>query len=191
VREGPERRLDHVARVLSGAGRDGAAQLLLAETLSELEAAQTDLAELSRGLHPRLLTEAGLRDALADLGRSAQLAVELDVAPGRIDPVVEAAAYFVCAEGLANVGKHAPGARARITVTPGDDRLTVVVSDDGPGGARLDRGSGLRGLADRVEALGGRFTVESPADKGTTLHARFPISSRADALPRMRGVDDA
>jgi signal transduction histidine kinase len=89
---------------------------------------------------------------------------------------VEAAAYFVCSEALANIGKYAEASRATVEVRQQDAQLQVSVRDDGIGGASLDKGSGLRGLADRVEALGGRLTVDSPPGKGTLLVAELPLS---------------
>jgi len=102
--------------------------------------------------------------------------VDLVVPETRFTPPVEAAAYFVCSEALANVGKYAAASRAAIEVSSIDGTLVVSVNDDGRGGAALDAGSGLRGLTDRVEALGGRLTVTSPPGGGTRLVAFLPLA---------------
>lgn len=177
VREEPERRLEQLERLLTGAQGDGADPTMLAEALAELGLARTELQELARGIHPRLLAERGLGHALSDLARRARVRLELRVSEERVSPAIEAAAYFVCSEAIANVGKHARAARATIRVERVADRLIVTVRDGGGGGATLDAGSGLRGLADRVEALGGSFTLESRPGEGTTLLAELPIDS--------------
>ena len=94
--------------------------------------------------------------------------------PARFAPAIEAAAYFVCAESLTNVAKHAGASQVRIGITQENGRLTVVVADDGTGGADPSRSSGLRGLSDRVEALGGRLAVDSPPGGGTRVMAELP-----------------
>ena len=174
VREGAASRLGRVEEVLAGAENDGADPAALASLLTELGAAGTELENFARGLRPRLLTEEGLAAALADLVRRGGVPVELDVAQTRLPPAIEAAAYFVCAEALANIGKHAPSPRAKIEVAQTRAGLIVTVTDDGEGGASFDAGSGLRGLADRIEALGGRFTLTSPPGEGTTVRAELP-----------------
>jgi signal transduction histidine kinase len=178
LREGAERRLGEVAVLLDepgdGAGANYAA--MLAETRAELGRAQAELREFARGIHPRILTEGGLAEALADLTSRAAVPVQLAVGEGRFPAPVEAAAYFACSEALANIGKYAQASRATIEVAPRDGALVVSVSDDGRGGASLDAGSGLRGLADRVEALGGQLRVESPVGEGTLLVAELPVT---------------
>jgi signal transduction histidine kinase len=104
--------------------------------------------------------------------------VKVSVACGRLTPQVEAAAYFVCSEGLANVAKYGAASRAAISVTPGPGTIVIVVSDDGVGGADPRMGSGLTGLADRVEALGGTFRVESTPGRGTRLAAEIPLDGQ-------------
>ena len=134
--------------------------------------------ELARGVHPALLTERRPR-------RRARVARDPRTAAGRdrrgaaaaLRAEVEAAAYFVASEGLANVVKHAGAGRATISARQRNGSLLVEVADDGVGGAGLDGGSGLRGLADRVEALGGALAVESPAGGGTRLQAEIPCAS--------------
>ena len=169
-----EARLAQLEQLLVGAAADGADPAMLAETLGELVAARTELAELAQGIHPRVLTEQGLSAALADLARRAPVAVALAVSDERLPAPLEAAAYFVCSEALANVAKHAGATSAAIEVARANGRLRVAVSDDGAGGADA-AGSGLRGLADRVEALGGGFAVESEPGRGTTVAADLPI----------------
>jgi signal transduction histidine kinase len=108
--------------------------------------------------------------------------VELGGLPARRLPsTVEVAAYFLCTEGIANVAKHAEADAVRIDMVDADDRLLVTVADDGRGGARLDGGSGLRGLADRVAALGGTLTVTSSGEGGTTLRAEIPLRATESA----------
>ena len=160
----------------TGAGASAGFVALLAETREELARAQAELVEFARGIHPRRLTEDGLPAALAELASRSGVPVELTVADGRFSEPIEAAAYFVCSEGLANVGKYAQASRAGIEVARRDGILAVAVHDDGRGGATLDAGSGLRGLADRVEALGGRLSVKSPPGGGTVLSAELPVS---------------
>lgn len=147
-----------------------------------IESAQTELAlaldeirELVRGLHPRLLSDRGLEPALAGLAERAVLPVELVETPSeRLPPAVEAAAYYLVAEALANAGKHSEATRVTVRVRTDGDATTVEVADDGVGGADAESGSGLRGLADRVAALGGELELESEPGRGTTLRARLP-----------------
>jgi PAS domain S-box-containing protein len=143
---------------------------------TELRRAVRELRELAAGIHPAVLTDHGLAAALEDLTADAALPVTLDVDERRVAADVEAAAYFVASEALTNVAKHADASQVtvRVRVSPGD-ALELVVSDDGRGGADPLRGTGLHGLADRVAALGGTFTVDSPPGEGTTVRATFPL----------------
>jgi signal transduction histidine kinase len=178
LREGAEHRLSEVA-VLLDDPTDGAPAgfvAMLDEARAELDRAQAELREFARGIHPRVLTEGGLAAALADLASRAVVPVELTVGDDRFPAPVEAAVYFVCSEALANIGKYAEASRAAIEVIPGDGALVVSITDDGRGGASLDKGSGLRGLADRVEAVGGRLSLRSPLGEGTVLSAELPLS---------------
>jgi PAS domain S-box-containing protein len=151
---------------------------LLSRAHSELEQALGELRELARGLHPAVLTDRGLGPALDALATRAPVPVEVVGAPGdRLPERVEAAAYYVVSEALTNVAKYARASVVRVAVEHPDGRLVVTVSDDGVGGADAGRGTGLRGLADRVEALGGRLDVSSPAGGGTTLRASLPCPS--------------
>src|SRR4051794_37834020 len=155
-----------------------AARDRLAGAAEELTLALQELRELARGLHPAVLTDHGLRAAVEMLADRAPLPVEIDEAPERRLPEpVEAAAYFLIAEALTNVAKYAHASAARISVAASDASVIVEVSDDGVGGADPATGSGLRGLADRVEALGGSLDVSSPDGDGTVLRAEIPLSS--------------
>ncbi len=146
---------------------------LLAEADAEVVGALEELRSLARGIHPPVLTDEGLGPALAALARRAPVQVELDVSPERWPERVEATAYFVASEALANVAKHAGATRATVAVSRTNGRVSVEVADDGIGGADAD-GAGLRGLRDRVEALDGRLEVESPALGGTRVTAAIP-----------------
>ena len=167
-----------------------AAAALLAESRNELAQALEDLRELARGIHPAVLTDRGLGPALESLVGRAPFPVELDVPVERLSPAVEAAAYYVVAEALTNVAKYAHASSAVVRVTQDDETLAVHVSDDGVGGADATSGSGLRGLADRVEALDGSLRIASPSGGGTTVHATIPLAGQsardagsADPLP--------
>jgi signal transduction histidine kinase len=146
----------------------------LRDVVRELDLAEAELQELAAGIHPALLTGQGLGPALAALAGRSPVPVRLSVVPGRLPAVMEAAAYFTCSEALANVAKYAHASGVTITVARGDRALRVVVTDDGTGGADLARGSGLVGLKDRAEALGGRLMVTSPAGAGTTIEVQIP-----------------
>jgi len=184
-----ERRLNHAADLhlaemraaLARAQRDAPpeAASALAAAVHELDEAVVEMHELARGIHPHTLIESGLAAALAELAVTAPVQVSVAVPEDRFAPSIEAAAYFVCAEALANVAKYAQSDRASVGIRREDGRLTVLVSDGGVGGADPARGSGLRGLADRVEALGGRLTVASPPAGGTTVLAEIPLEVAA------------
>ncbi|MEA2247219.1 MAG: hypothetical protein QOH46_1748 [Solirubrobacteraceae bacterium] len=171
LREGPERRLQTIADELSRV--DGPQAQRASEQLS---AAFEDLHELAAGLHPRILSEKGLAGAVRELAARTPLTVDVAASAGPHPQAVESVAYFVCAEGLSNVVKYAGAATAAIEIRERDGLLTVVVSDDGAGGADASRGTGLRGLADRVAALGGSLEVESPPGAGTRLAVELPVS---------------
>jgi signal transduction histidine kinase len=170
LRGGPERRLRDVADRLAALADPGVRRIA-----DELTGCRADLERFARGVHPRELTEHGLREALLALARQAPGTVDVDAAATRFARAHEAAAYFVCSEALANVAKYADGAAARVTVRTAGARLLVTVSDAGPGGADPARGSGLRGLGDRLDVLGGTLTVISPPGGGTSLHAELPV----------------
>jgi signal transduction histidine kinase len=154
-----------------------AAKSLLDEARASLSDALRELRELSQGIHPGILTERGLRAALEELAYGARLPLELDVGlPVRLPDHVEAAAYYVVSEALTNIAKHAEASAVRVRVKRTDGRAVVEVADDGIGGADGAQGTGLRGLADRVDALGGRLRVESPPGRGTVVHAEIPCA---------------
>jgi signal transduction histidine kinase len=179
LRGGAEHALGEVSSdlVALAAGRDGETAETLVALVTELDAARADLARFAQGVHPRTLTEDGLAGALGELASQAAVPVLLDVPQRRFPGPQEAAAYFVCSEGLANVAKYAEASSARIAVAALGPRLVVRVADDGVGGANPACGSGLRGLADRVEALGGTLSVMSPLGAGTRLEAELPIGA--------------
>ena len=179
LHEGAESRLAEVAETMRLAPLDGASDATEPGAYEliehELAAAGEELRELARGIHPRVLTERGLCPALAALAERSPIPVTVIAPSDRLPVAVEAAAYFVCSEALANVAKYSQAARVRCVVVVEDEWVTVTVADDGVGGADPDRGSGLRGLADRVEALGGRLTISSPAGDGTAVTAELPL----------------
>jgi PAS domain S-box-containing protein len=151
------------------------AQELLEASASELSLALEELRELARGLHPAILSDRGLGAALEALATRAPVPVDLgDVPAERLPPSVEAAAYYVVAESLTNVAKYAEARSAHVSVMRRDGIAIVEVKDDGVGGADATRGSGLRGLADRVEALQGRLVVTSEKGRGTRVRAEIP-----------------
>jgi signal transduction histidine kinase len=134
-----------------------------------------ELRELARGIHPALLSDRGLDPAVETLANRAPLPVEVEATLGeRVPEPVELAAYFVVSEALTNVVKYAQASQARVRLERANGRVLVEVADDGVGGAQPDRGSGLRGLADRISALGGRFEVDSAPGSGTTVRASIP-----------------
>jgi signal transduction histidine kinase len=142
----------------------------------QLRDALAELRELARGIHPAILTEAGLGPAIRALAREAPIPVTVRLAlPDAIPEPVAAAAYFVVAEALTNVAKYAEATSVDIEAAVDRDDLRVVVSDDGRGGAEPSRGSGLRGLNDRVAALDGRMQVRSPVGTGTSVAVRLPL----------------
>jgi signal transduction histidine kinase len=155
-----------------------AAEEMLSAVGEDLKLALEELRELARGLHPAVLTDRGLAPALHSLATRAPFQVKLaGVPPGRLPEAVEAAVYYVVAESLTNAAKHAGAAEAGVEMTTTDDRVTVEIRDNGSGGANLTGGSGIQGLADRVEALGGRFELQSPAGAGTVVRATLPLGN--------------
>jgi len=160
-----------------GGSTDPELEQILAEAVGELQAAVDDLRELARGVHPAILTEDGLAAALESLSSRTPVPVTVDACGDRLPPQVEATAYFVACEALANVVKHAGASHAAVTAVRRNGMLVIQVEDDGVGGAHADGGSGLRGLADRVEALGGRLVVVSPAGGGTRVVGEIPCAS--------------
>ena len=148
----------------------------LAAAREQLKHALDELRELARGIHPAILTDGGLAPALSALAHRATLPVEIDDVPDeRLPEPVEAAAYYLIAEAITNVAKHAHASHVSVSVLRDNGRVLVRVADDGVGGADPGAGSGLHGLADRVEALHGQLSVDSPSGGGTRLEARIPV----------------
>lgn len=177
LRLGAELRLDRVGELLAAARTTAGADTAAVQALeTELGDARRELREFAHGVHPAILTERGLVAALTFLAERAPLPVEIDGAVDRLPESVEVALYFVCSEALANVAKHARASRAAIELREERGRVILRVEDDGVGGAAPTEGSGLRGLADRVEALGGRLEVESEPGGGTRVTAELPVA---------------
>jgi signal transduction histidine kinase len=152
-----------------------AAKPILHEAREDLAIALQELRELSQGIHPSLLTERGLEAALGELPLRTPVPLELEFSiEERLPAQVEAAAYYVVSEALANVTKYAQATAVRVRVDRVDGKAVVEVADDGVGGADSSRGSGLSGLTDRVEALGGRLALVSPVGRGTIVRAEIP-----------------
>ena len=157
---------------------------MLDAAMSDLDGAMRELRELARGIHPAILTDHGLGSALEALAQRVPLPVEIASPPReRLPEPVEAAVYFVVAEALTNVTRYAHASHADVAVAVDNDEVDVQVTDDGIGGADPAKGSGLRGLADRVSALDGRLQVSSEPGRGTTVRARIPAGGQP-ALPR-------
>jgi signal transduction histidine kinase len=153
------------------------ARSTLATAREQLDGGLAELRDLARGIHPTVLTDRGLEPALTALVRRAPLPVELRTeVPDRLDPAIEAAAYFLVSEALTNVSKHAQANTVAVDVASTDGALVVTISDDGLGGADARRGSGLRGLVDRVDAVGGHLELSSERGQGTRLCARLPAN---------------
>jgi signal transduction histidine kinase len=181
LHDGAQQRLIALSLRLSLLDRRLAAE---PETREELAAARREVAlsleelrDVARGIHPAVLSGHGLAVAVESLAARAPLRVRLalDVV-GRLPERIEVAAYYVVSESLANIAKHAHAREARVSLEQQPGRLVVEVVDDGVGGADTERGSGLRGLADRVEALGGRLRVWTPLGGGTRVQAEIPCA---------------
>jgi signal transduction histidine kinase len=177
LHDGAQQRLLGIRLALRLArGKAGDAEQLLVEAEEELDGTLAELRALARGIHPAVLTDEGLAPALQTLARRSSVPVQIEAVPSeRLPAPVEAAAYFVASEALANVAKHAHARRVTIEIRCDDARLVIDVADDGLGGAD-STGSGLVGLRDRVEALDGTFRVESARGHGTRLHAEIPCA---------------
>jgi signal transduction histidine kinase len=181
IHDGPQQRLVRMAMDLGRAqrhldSRPEAAREALADAIAQTREALDELRALSRGIAPPVLADRGLREAITALAARSTVPVELDAGPlsGRLDPAAETAAYFVIAEALTNVAKHSHARRCAIGLRHGEGTLRVWVTDDGVGGAALDKGHGLRGLDDRLHAAGGRLLVTSPRGGPTTVTAELP-----------------
>jgi signal transduction histidine kinase len=182
LHDGAQQRLVALALELRSAQRKLGAEAephleaLLTSTADELQVAVEELRELAHGIHPGILTQGGLVPALEVLAARMPLPVRVDASVERLAPDVEATAYFVVSEALTNVVKHASASKATVRARRDDGLLVVEVEDDGDGGADAD-GSGLRGLADRLESQGGRLDVESAAGVGTRVIGEIPCAS--------------
>jgi signal transduction histidine kinase len=185
LHDGAQQRLVHTMLMVAQARQallpnQEPASEFMAEALTQAEAATEELRELAQGLLPQILTHGGLRVAIKALALRTPVPVEVAVSVDRLPAAVEATAYFVVAEALTNVAKHARATGAAVQARIENGTVRVHVRDDGVGGARPD-GSGLVGLADRLAVLGGRLQVESPADGGTLVAADIPLRDSAHA----------
>ena len=181
LHDGAQQRLVHTIITLKLAQRafreaDGQAESLLGEALEQAEQGNRELRELAHGILPAVLTQGGLRAGVDAVVGRLTLPVRADVAAGRLPAEIEASAYFIVAEALTNVVKHADARSAEVTASLADGMLRIEVRDDGAGGADPD-GHGLVGMRDRVTTLGGRLEIESPAGGGTLVSATLPLSA--------------
>jgi signal transduction histidine kinase len=181
LHDGAQQRLVSIGLALRHAQHELASQpesarRTLDGAVVEISAAIEELRALAHGLRPTLL-QAGLGPALRDLASRSPVPVAVNAASDRFPTEVETAAYFVACEGLTNAVKHAGATNVRLEVARRDSTLIVSVADDGAGGAKIDHGSGLTGLSDRVAALGGRLLIDSGVGCGTTLRAELPCVS--------------
>jgi signal transduction histidine kinase len=153
----------------------GAAEALLESVGDDLKQALQELRELARGLHPAVLSDRGLAPALQSLGNRAPFAVEIEGVPEeRLPDGIEAAIYYIVAESLTNAAKHSGASEGRVEMSTTPETVVVEIRDNGSGGASLAGGTGIRGLGDRVEALGGELRLESPPGGGTVIRAELP-----------------
>jgi signal transduction histidine kinase len=182
LRLGAERRLDTVASLLAdarvGSETSGEEIATIEQSLAET---RRELREFAHGVHPAALTDGGLMAALALLAERSPVPVDVRGSVGRLPAAMEAALFFVASESLANTAKHAGASNVTVDVREQNGRVVLAVSDDGTGGADAGRGSGLRGLGDRIEALGGSLVVESTAGAGTRVAAAAPVRLSEDA----------
>lgn len=182
IHDGAQQRLVALALELRSAQRrlgevDPELDALLASAAEELRVAVDELRELAQGIHPGILVQGGLAAALEALAGRSPIPVAVEATNERFRPDVEGTAYFVASEALTNVVKHAGATKASIRAARRGDTLVIEVEDDGAGGAAARDGSGLRGLADRVEARGGRLRIESPTGSGTHIVGEIPCES--------------
>jgi signal transduction histidine kinase len=151
---------------------------LVADAFELVQQGLAELRDLARGIHPAVLSERGLAAALEDLVAASPVPVDLQVLQGRVAPDAEAAIYFTVAEALTNVAKHSRAELVSVEVEVEGGEIRALVADDGVGGASPTAGSGLRGLHDRLDAIGGTLTVRSRAGEGTTICARIPLGNQ-------------
>jgi signal transduction histidine kinase len=181
LHDGAQQRLVHTILSLKGARRalehdSAAAPALVSRAQRHAEEATAELRELAHGIMPLVLTSGGLRAGVVALASRCPVPVRIDVPADRLPAAIEATAYFLAAEALTNVAKHAGAAHAEVRARIGDEALKLEVRDDGVGGARLD-GSGLTGLADRLDVIEGRLRVDSPPGGGTLVAAVIPLAA--------------
>jgi signal transduction histidine kinase len=180
LHDGAQQRMVSLALTLglieSKLGPESDVTPLVRQAREEAQAAVNELRELARGIHPAVLSDRGLGPALEALAARAPVPVEISGVPEQpLPPPVEAAVYFVTAETLTNMAKYAEACSAAIELQVEDGCLTLEISDDGVGGASDSAGSGLAGLCDRIEALEGQLTIDSPPGEGTTVRAQIPL----------------
>jgi signal transduction histidine kinase len=197
LHDGVQQRLVYLAlqlRAAQEAASPGAGELAqrLEDAVTEVTGALEEVCEIARGLHPAMLAKRGLRPALKALTRRSAVPVRLDIqVVGRLPEQIEIAAYYVVSEALTNIAKYAHATAGDVQVATGDGVLEVRVRDDGRGGADATGGSGLVGLRDRVEALGGRLWLHSPPGRGTTLQAQLPVGQARPPTVGDPGLDAA
>jgi signal transduction histidine kinase len=178
LHDGAQQRLLALAMRLDQA-REGSsdAAAIIDATTTELLTAVREVRDLARGLHPTILTDSGLAAAVEALAERTPFPITTDVTDARFPPLLEIAAYYTIVEGLTNIARYADATDARVEAVVRDGRLIVTVGDNGRGGADPASGSGLRGLADRLAAIGGDLQVSSPMGEGTVLTATLPTSA--------------
>jgi signal transduction histidine kinase len=197
LHDGAQQRLVSLALQLRAAQESlppdlGALAAELDSVVAGINSALDDLRDLARGIHPGLVGRAGLRRGLKMLARRSAVPVHLDVrVERRLPEPIEVAAYYVVSEALTNAAKHAHATNVDVAVETDDDVLRIRVQDDGVGGADFGRGSGLLGLRDRVEALGGRIALQSRPEGGTSLSAELPLVADAAEMPPARSSSTA
>jgi signal transduction histidine kinase len=184
VHDGAQQRLVHAVITLKLAAaalseRDDPTAELVRESLQHVERASSDLRDLVHGILPASLVRGGLRNGIESLAADCPLPVDIEVSAPRLATELETTAYFVVAEALTNVVKHARATHVRIHAALEDDALRIEVRDDGRGGVDSRRGSGITGLSDRIDAGRGTLTITSPPGHGTTLSASLPVPSAA------------
>jgi signal transduction histidine kinase len=180
LHDGAQQRLLALAATIGRArtaAEDPAVQALMEQARGELRQALKELRDLARGIHPAVLEQVGLGAAVETVAESMPLPVRVTVDTDRLPTAVESTTYFVICEALTNIVKHAAATRADVTVRRGDNIVQVGISDDGTGGATMSPGCGLAGLTDRVAALGGHLTLDSPTGAGTRLTVDLPCAS--------------